>query len=235
MDSIRGGSVMKILFLSDLHLGSPLFSNESKSIIMALLDKEYDKIFLVGDIIDCWEEDLTTIGLSYFKLFAKLNKLDNVVVLKGNHDPSLADLQNFFPFKEVVTEYELYDGEKSMIIVHGDEFDSLVRKYSWIAKIIFPIHWFFERFGINLKGYFREKLYSIAAKKNDSYYEDLVLDMETKLVGKYKDLFDCIIVGHTHFPKKVEGDDFIYVNCGDWVHNKSYVEYIDGKFRLTEL
>lgn len=226
---------MKILFLSDLHLGSPLFDSESESIIMALLDGNYDKIFIVGDTIDSWEEKLTTIRLSYVNLFAKLNNLDNVIIIKGNHDPSLSELQNFFPFKEVTDDYVIYDSNKSMIIMHGDEFDNLVRKYSWFAKIIFPIHWFFERFGLNLKGFFRTTLYSISAKRQKKYYNDLVLDMEKGLVNKYKELYDCIVVGHTHFPKKVTGDNFVYVNCGDWIHNKSYVEYEGGKFRLTEL
>lgn len=226
---------MKVLFLSDLHLGSPLFESDSRNTISVLLDNDYDRVFIVGDIIDAWEDDLTDIGLKYKDLIEKINNLENVVIIQGNHDPSLAALQNFFPAKEVVMEYEFHDGEKSMIIVHGDEFDKLVIKYSWAAKILFPIHWLFERVGLNLKGFFRTLFYSLSAKRDKDYYNDLVLDVEIELVKKYKDFFDCIIVGHSHFPKKVEGDGFIYVNCGDWTYNKSYVEYENGEFRLIEL
>ena len=45
---------MKILFISDIHLGSALF--KSSAVIMKLLsDDSYGKIVIIGDIIDTWE------------------------------------------------------------------------------------------------------------------------------------------------------------------------------------
>ena len=52
-------------------------------------------------------------------------------------------------------------------------------------------------------------------------------------VYKYK--YDYIIIGHTHLPKLIVEDDYIYINCGDWVHNKTYAIYEDGDFRLVEV
>ncbi len=43
---------MKILFLSDLHLGSPLFRRKAE--ILNILKDEYDKIIVVGDLLDVW-------------------------------------------------------------------------------------------------------------------------------------------------------------------------------------
>ncbi len=219
---------MKILFLSDLHLGSPLFKSEDK--ILSLLEEEYDKIIFVGDIIDVWENNLVCIVCHNQDLLKKINSLNNVIIVKGNHDPDLHSLESVFYKKYINDSFELELDGKRILIIHGDEFDRLVTKYSWLAKLLFPIHWFLERFGINLKGWFRELYCSISSKRDKKYYNELVLNMEKELFNKYKDLYDCVVVGHTHLPKIIQEDNFTYVNCGDWVHNKTYVIYKDGQF-----
>ena len=221
---------MRILFLSDLHLGSPLFKSENK--ILSLLEEEYDKIILVGDIIDIWENDLVSIVCDNQNLLKKINTLNNVIIIKGNHDPSITALESVFYQKDVNDRFMLKVDNKSILVIHGDEFDCLVTKYSWLAKLLFPVHWLFERLGVNLKGWFRDLYCSISSKRDKKYYNALVLDMERELFNKYKGLYDCVVVGHTHLPKIIQEDGFTYVNCGDWVHNKVYVIYEDGQFIL---
>jgi UDP-2,3-diacylglucosamine hydrolase len=223
----------KFLYISDLHLGSPLF--ESIDQIISLLNGDYTLIFIVGDIIDTWEDDVEHIIGKYHRLITKINELDNVIIIKGNHDPSLESLESIFPGKQVLMEYEFHCGNDMGIIVHGDEFDSLVTKYSWLTKILAPIHWVLERVGINLKAYFRELFYSIANKRNKDYYKDLVFDIEHSLVEKYGHEYKYIVIGHTHLPKIEDINGCIYINCGDWVHNKTYVTLENGVFTLVEV
>jgi len=64
---------MKILFLSDFHLGSPLFESENE--ILSLLNDDYDMVFLLGDTIDTWEDDLWSIVTKNNVLLRKLNSL----------------------------------------------------------------------------------------------------------------------------------------------------------------
>jgi UDP-2,3-diacylglucosamine pyrophosphatase LpxH len=201
---------MKLLFLSDFHLGSPLF--ESNNDVMSLLDRDYDMIFLIGDTIDTWEDNVWDIVNDNRVLIDKLNSIANLIVIKGNHDPDMNILKTIFPEKTVASEFSLSIDGRLCIVVHGDEFDELVYKYSWVAKLLHPIQWICERiFKINLKGYFRE------------------------LVEAYKKDYQCIVIGHTHLPKLIKRDDFIYANCGDWVYNKTYVTYENGKFGLIDL
>jgi len=224
---------MKILFLSDFHLGSPLFKSENE--IFSLLNDDYDVVFLLGDTIDTWEDDLWSIVTKNNMLLRKLNSLPNLIIIKGNHDPDLDDLSRVFPAKEVVWSYEFEDNGKKGIVVHGDEFDHMVTKYSWIARLLWPINWLLERVGINIKAFFRETYHSLAAKREKKYYNDLVLTVEKEIVNKYKDKYDYIVIGHTHLPKLIVQDDYVYVNCGDWIHNQTYVIYEDGNFELMEI
>jgi len=224
---------MKILFLSDLHLGSPLFKSHAE--VLNLLYEDYDKIFITGDLVDIWEDDLSKIVSKDSVIINRINELTNVVIVKGNHDPSVIELESVFPGKEICYEYGANIGGKKAMITHGDEFDNLIRKYSWLAKILFPIHWCLERIGVNAKWFFRELYYSVSVKINKTYYNDLVLNVEKELANKYRTDFHYLIVGHTHFPKITSENDFKYINCGDWTDHKSYVEYVDDTFRLVEL
>ena len=223
---------MKLLFISDFHFGSPLFKSYKK--VMSILDGGYDKIFILGDIIDTWEAPIEDIVIDNKRIINKINSLDNVVVIRGNHDPSIFKIGRIFYSAEIVLSYKYEVDGKKFIMVHGDECDDLVLKYSWLARLLFPIHWMFERFGINLKGFFRELYHSISMKVDKKYYHDLVLDIEKELVSRYKDKCDCLIFGHTHVPKLGSKDGTIYVNCGDWVWSNSYVVYEDGMFDLIK-
>jgi len=224
---------MKILFLSDFHLGSPLFKSENE--IISLLNDDYDMVFLLGDTIDTWEGDMWSIVIKNNMLLRKLNSLPNLIIIKGNHDPNLIDLESVFPAKEVTWSYEFEDNGKKGIVVHGDEFDHTVTKYSWVARLFWPINWLLERVDINIKAFFRETYHSLAAKREKKYYNDLILDVEKELVNKYKHRYDYIVIGHTHLPKLIVEDDYTYVNCGDWIHNQTYATYKDGNFELMEI
>jgi UDP-2,3-diacylglucosamine pyrophosphatase LpxH len=221
---------MKNLFISDLHLGSPLFKSDNK--IISLLDDKYDNIYIVGDIIDVWEDCSKFIIEDHKELILKINSLSNIKIVKGNHDPSIDKLKKIFPLSEISDCFSFKDYIFSCAIVHGDEFDKLVTKYSWLAKLLFPIHWILQRLGLNIKAFFRKLFYSVSSKRNKKYYTKLVSDIEKNLIKKYRLVYNYIVCGHTHFPKIVNINGFRYINCGDWIHNRTYVIYNEGEFTL---
>ena len=74
---------MKILILSDLHLGSPMFSEES-TIINLLKSEGYDVIVLNGDIFDVWEEPFDKIKQKNFNIvFSKDLQLGDIFFIHG--------------------------------------------------------------------------------------------------------------------------------------------------------
>lgn len=218
----------KTLFLSDLHLGSPLF--ELGTICGLILSPEYERVFLVGDIFDVWEDGLTDIVRKNRTLVNAINiasKEKEVVYLIGNHDPLEEEVQQVLPQVKTCEEYE-FDGG---IIIHGHSFDESIIKYSWLAKFTFFFHWIFERFGINLKAFFRNLYFSISNKRNKGYYKNLVLDIEEEAIKKYQYKYKFVLMGHTHFPRHVFST-IEYINCGDWIYNRSWAWYENGKFHV---
>jgi len=227
---------MKTLIISDIHLGSPLVDKKNEVMNLMKLNK-YDTIILNGDIFDVWEESFDNILLANFdfiKLLQKLSLDKTIYFIMGNHDPYISEIKKIFPEMIVLNELLI---DEDILIVHGDQFDNLVTKYLWFAKLIFIPNWLCERiFHYNLKASFREFFYSIANKKDKPYYAKLVGDIEKEAVEFYKDKCRYLIMGHTHSPKRVDGKDISYINCGDIVRNKVCLEYDENKkFKFIEV
>jgi len=214
------------LYMSDLHLGSPLF--KSKYEILNLLNRDFEKVVIVGDLFDTWEDSFDAIIDKNKEIVSKIQQLSNLVIIKGNHDPDIDRLKEVFPNAEVCKNHDF----GRVVFIHGHEFDSIVTKYSWVAKILFPIHWVLERFNLNLKGYLVRLFHSIAAKKNKKYYNSLVLNIEQEAIKKYRDKFNTIIMGHTHLPKHFTTEGIRYINLGNLLHHKTYCIYNNNEYTL---
>lgn len=215
---------MKCLFISDFHLGSPLFNREYT--LSRILLGDYDKIFLVGDILDIQEESIETITDEYYYLISLINQLENVIIIKGNHDPSMVELSKVFINATVCGNYTDDFG----IVIHGDGFDKFLG--TLLYEISFKVFYVFERLGINTKMMVRNAYARILSLVKNKPLDSLLFHYEIDAVKHYGNCFDNIVMGHSHLPKIVDCDNCKYINCGDWIHNKTYVEYIDGEFKL---
>jgi len=227
------------LYLSDLHLGNPLFNSEA--IILRLLnDAKYDRIIILGDIIDTWEAPVDVIKSNYGHLINEINqraKRGSMLIIRGNHDPDITQMHSIFDMCRIF-EF-LRDGDT--LFVHGQEFDELITRHFWMAKLVYPIRWFLERLGVNLLAYTRNLYHSISAKRQHKKYNALVLDMEKHMVSKYEKDFEYLVMGHTHLPKIVLRDsdpkdirECDYINTGDWIHNRTYVERDGNNFKMCK-
>ena len=220
---------MRYLFISDFHLGSPLFSHEYE--LTNILTDNYDRVFLVGDILDIQEDSLDRISVIYRELIDTINSLKNVTILKGNHDPSIDVLRTMFP-KAIVSNKRI---EPFGIVFHGDEFDKFLGTF--LYKPSFLLFYMLERVGINIKMIARRTCAHILSFVNVKPIDSLLFHYEKEAVNQYCGYFKNIIMGHSHMPKIVhmgrnKYTGCKYINCGDWICNKTYVEYTDGEFKL---
>jgi len=226
---------MRYLFLSDLHLGNPLF--ECTNEIISLLQKQdFDELILLGDIIDSWQGEIVDIFTDNERLIGEINSAamyKPTTYVIGNHDPDIEDIKRLFPSVDICEKYTIDKG----IILHGHEFDDLILKYSFFAKVWHYLSCFTERvFRFSLKTWITELFYSIAEKRDKKYYGDLVTEVGERIVEKYRKEYEFAVAGHTHYPviENLSEWNFIYVNCGDLIHNFTYVTY-DSETKNFEL
>ena len=236
---------MKILFMSDFHIGSPLF--KYKNLMEILTSDEFNEVYLLGDIFDIWHKRFNSIVENNLEFIGTVNKLSlkkNVYFVKGNHDPSIEELRLVFPNVKFADSIEVnkrkfYGMEfKDGFIIHGEIFDSLATKYSLVAKFLYYFQIAFEHIGINLQQFFRESFFSISDKSDKEYFLDLIGDIEDSTINLYENKYSYLVMGHTHTPKHITvttsylNTNFQYINCGDWISNHSYVVYDNGVFNL---
>jgi len=232
------------IWISDIHLGTR--GCNAALLLDFLRETECQHLYLVGDIIDGWRlkrgwywpqahNDLVQ------KLLRKARKGTRVVYVPGNHDSFARGYTGHqFGAVDVVDEaiHETADG-KRLLVVHGDEFDGIVRYARWLAVLgdhaytlaLAANHWFNRarrHLGYpywSLSAYLKHKVKN--AVKFIGEYERTVIE-----AARHRQL-DGVVCGHIHHAELRQVDGIVYANCGDWVEScTALVEHHDGRLEV---
>ena len=142
---------------------------------------------------------------------------------------------------QIVSQYE-YHSKKKILIMHGHEFDNIVKYTKWIALIgdygsefIIKIDLILNRIKKMFKMKKKTSL-SHMIKSKIKHAVNFVCNFEESVVRHAKILkFDTVICGHIHTPVHKIINDIEYINCGDWVENMSYIlEDYEGNLILNK-
>lgn len=236
---------MRTLFLSDIHLGTR--GSQADLLLDFLKWHDAETIYLVGDIIDGWRlkkgwywpqahNDVVQ------KLLRKARKGARLVYVPGNHDEFLRDyLGTHLGGVELVDRaiHETADG-KRLLVIHGDQFDVVVRHAKWLAYL--GDHAYDFALALNtVVGKVRRKLgfeyWSLSAwaklkvKNAVSFigaFEQALLT-EARRVGA-----DGVVCGHIHHATIRDDQEIRYINTGDWVEScTAIVEHHDGRIEMV--
>jgi len=214
---------MKLLILSDLHLGfgkTDLFKHSDKEFINMLEASLADKIVLAGDVLDIWRFPKFMIKRKHYELIDYIRK-SNIVYLKGNHD-----ITEFQPNSIVIDRILIEHG-------HAEEMQYM-NKYTI----------FFTQLGLRLLAMFEEGLaFSFSdfyMKKveplRDKILNWVVADLKRFALKKYgkvilekrdmtdlitfeinravKQNCDIVVCGHTH-DLFIQSGKVTFVNSGE--------------------
>lgn len=234
----------RALFLSDIHLGTR--GCQAHLLLDFLRYHDADTIYLVGDIIDGWR-----LKKSWYwpqahndvvqKLLRKARKGARIHYLPGNHDEFLRDyLGTHFGGVEVVESvvHETAAGER-LLVIHGDQFDVVVRHAKWIA--LFGDWAYVTALTLNTWiNAVRRRLgltyWSLSA------WAKLKVKEAVSFISKFENALsseaarrgaDGVVCGHIHHPAIHDMNGVRYVNTGDWVESCSAVaETHDGELIL---
>ncbi len=244
MNALSAPRKFKSIWISDIHLGTP--GCKAAFLLDFLKNTESEKLYLVGDIIDGW-----SLRRNWYwpqahndvvqKILRKARKGTQVYFIPGNHDAfARAYVEHDFGDIKVAREmiHETEDGKK-FLILHGDEFDVVVKYAKWLALLG---DW---AYGICLRlndvvNKIREKLgypyWSLSAylKLKVKNAVQFIADFEHALADVARDKgVDGVICGHIHHPEIRDIDGILYCNDGDWVESCSaLVEHHDGRLEI---
>ena len=234
----------RTIFMSDLHLGTR--GCQADLMLDFLRYNDADTIFLVGDVIDGWR-----LRSSWYwpqshndviqKLLRKVRRGARMIFVPGNHDEFARQFIGlmFGGIEIVRSTIHVTADDRRFLIVHGDEFDVVVRHAKWLAffgdwayEAALFINTHFNRLR-RLLG-FEYWSFSAWAKLRVKNAVNFIGSFERELASDAKRRgADGIVCGHIHHAAIREIDGVTYVNTGDFVESCSVVvEHYDGKLEI---
>jgi UDP-2,3-diacylglucosamine pyrophosphatase LpxH len=236
---------LRTVFISDIHLGTR--GCQAGLLLDFLQSIRCETLYLVGDIIDFWsmrrgfywpqehnEVVRTILGMARHGT--------RVIYVPGNHDELFRDhLDTVFGNVEFRGRsiHVTADGRR-LLVLHGDEFDGVVRCSPWLARIgsrAYDLLIWLNGCLNACRRYFGYGYWSLAAflkhrVKNAVQY---IGDFEHAVVrAARRERVDGLVCGHIHRPELRMVDEVLYCNDGDWVESCSaLVEHRDGRLELV--
>lgn len=232
----------KTVFISDLHMAT--HSCQIDNFLYFLDHNHFDTIFIIGDFIDGWVLDDKRDWNQKFsdavsKILKKTRYGTKIIYIIGNHDEFLNNYDGLYGNLEIVREAIYQTCGKKFIVMHGHEFDSIVKNMRWLSRFSSEVYDFFiytNKVVNSIRRFLKIKGWSLS-----NYLKSVVknamecIDNYENLIKDYakKNSADGIICGHLHQPK-LEISETIYINTGDFVDNSTVIlETFDGDIYLN--
>ncbi len=237
-------SSYRAVFISDVHLGTR--SAQAAELLEFLRSLETQTLYLVGDIIDFWKvrrgphwpqshNDVLQ------KILRKARKGTRVVFIPGNHDDGIRDVcgMDFGGIEVRRDAIHQTAGGKKYLVLHGDEFDIIIRYARWLAflgdrsyeaalALNTPLNWARRQFGLDywsLSNFLKQRVKSAV---NFIGEFEVALAAEARRRG-----VDGLICGHIHHANSRMIEGIHYLNSGDWVESCTAVaERHDGTLEI---
>jgi UDP-2,3-diacylglucosamine pyrophosphatase LpxH len=236
--------VYRTLFISDVHLGAR--GCQAELLLDFLKYNDAATIYLVGDIIDGWRlksgwywpqahNDVLQ------KLLRKVRKGARVIFLPGNHDEfARGYIGSVFGGIEVVGHaYHVTASNKRLLVIHGDQFDIVVKHARWVAFLgdwAYTFALWLNSWYNNARRLFGFPYWSL------SQWAKLKVKNAVNFIGAFESALaeaarrhhaDGVVCGHIHHAAIRDIGGITYVNTGDFVESCTAVaEHRDGRLEI---
>lgn len=245
---------MPTFFASDFHLGVDArdTSRERERRIVAWLEhcrrEGADAIYLVGDLFEFWFEWKHAVPRGYVRFLGKLAELTDagipVHVFTGNHDMWMQDYLTEETGVRLHHQPVLHSiAGRQVLIAHGDGLGPGDHGYKRLKKVMGASwsNWLYARLhpnaAIRLAMFFSGRSRTAQPSKEVFLGADkewLIAYSERKILQNPK--LEYCIFGHRHLPidHLLSNGSSRYLNLGEWMNYRTYVEIDTDGARLME-
>ncbi len=219
----------KTIIISDLHLGSNLCQAKLLSNFLTDIETRCSRLILNGDIFD--SIDFRRLKKSHWDILSLIRKVSNkieVVWVQGNHDGDIDSISHLLGV-QVVDQYSFSSGTRSILALHGHQFDSFLTDHpflTWLGDLIYN---FVQKLD-------RHHCIARFLKRNSKHYlrNALKVRLGSTNLGSKLD-HDIVCAGHIHSKDYHYGTHPEYFNSGSWTELPcSYIEIFNGLAEVKE-
>ena len=237
---------MKAIFLSDAHITGHDDPNLPPLLgFLESLRGGVDRLYVVGDLFDTWFAFPRAVFDEYIPVLGALDALKRagtkIVYITGNHDFEMGNA-----FRKIL-DADIHESDMALeadglrvYVAHGDLANPADKSYRrlravlrcrfirWLGRSL-PPSWVW-RIARGLK-----KTCGSGHNGGDNGMSDVFAE-HARL--KHDEGFDVVVLGHLHRPSHAvtnEGDRrTAYVNLGEWMTTRTYLEWADGTLTLKQ-
>jgi UDP-2,3-diacylglucosamine pyrophosphatase LpxH len=227
-----------------VHLGTK--ASQAEALLEFMKTFECDKLYLVGDIIDCWAMSKSMYWHQSHndviqKILRRGRKGTDIIYVSGNHDEILRTFgDNFFGNIHIVERtIHITVDNKPLLVIHGDQFDAVIKNAKWLAHLgswAYDMAMLFNVMVAKVRKWFNLPYWSLSAWAKYKVKEAV------NFIGNYEETLASyaktqevigVVCGHIHHANIDSFEGIKYLNCGDWVEScTAIVEHYDGTFEL---
>ena len=223
---------VRSVFISDIHLGTR--GCNATALLDFLREVHTENLYLVGDVVDLWSLRKTFYWPQEHNnvvrpILGKAKHGTRVVFVPGNHDEDFREVAGTcFGNLEILRDciHTTARGER-LLVLHGDEFDSVVKCSPWLAALGSHAYDFsieMNRHFNRVRRYFGYDYWSLAnylkhkVKNAVSYISSFEQAVAHEVQRRG---VDGVVCGHIHRAEIRQLDGVLYCNDGDWVESCS--------------
>jgi len=235
----------RTIFISDTHLGTR--DAQVEYLLDFLRNSECEHLYLLGDIIDIWKlrsgwhwpqrnNDLVQVVIE------KARSGTRVIYIPGNHDEMFRKYigSNFNGIQIRRNAIHVTANGRRLLLIHGDEFDSVVLNNRWLAHIgswAYDAALWLNRHFNNLRRRLGFPYWSLShyLKHKVKNAVNFISSFEQALAREARQCnVDGVVCGHIHHAAIEDMEGTLYANCGDWVEScTALVEDDKGQLRVV--
>lgn len=229
----------RLFVISDLHLGNPASTAAAR--VLPFLDHVADEgasLCIDGDGFDMLQTSFTRLVSSGVPVLSKLRRVvangGRVYYVVGNHDLVLEHFLDNVLTLDMAPFLNLRSGDARIRIEHGHLYDPFFAKYPDLYELATKVA------GVAL--FLRTDIYRVwtwmadradqrrrTRAGGDITAASYCHGAAEMLLGRG---FDAVVFGHTHNAELVQMPSGTYVNCGNWLRGRTYVEIDHGDLAL---
>lgn len=230
----------KIYFISDVHLAFRETEEEAKKRKKLLdflhhIQQDARELVIVGDFFDFWFEWYHVVPKYWFPILHTLRQLIDagisVTYVSGNHDFYTGTFMQQEVGIDCRSDYYTFTVDaRRFIVAHGDGLAKKDRGYRLLKKILrHPVSNFLYKtlvpadLGMQLAKWTSHSSRRLKLIDRRQWSEEYYQYAREKFAAG----FDCVVLGHLHYPMHREEGKKVYINCGDWINHFTYGIY-DG-------
>ena len=233
------------IFISDIHLGA---REANPALVLSFLQNHsYDKLYLIGDIIDVWaiqrNKKITRDHIDLITYIHNQSNTKEIYYLLGNHDEAFRYKHlTMGNIKLINHEYIHTTAQnKKILIIHGDHFDTYAYRYKFLAKMGDMMYQSLVLFDVCVLRRFRKYNWKIGYFSTAAFLKSIlkkqlkkILHFDIKITEMLQSYnCDVFLYGHIHLPGVETIKGYKVYNSGDWVeHMTAVVEEPDGTIKL---